>query len=167
MVRVYFDMPSPSCLIRCARRLVAGCALAVVAASGAPVAAQGPRTPAAPGDTLRLSMAEAVERALRASDEARIAEAQADAADAQAEIARATALPQLRLNTAYTHVYENARAQAVGSIFNQPNTYNVNANLSQPLFQGGRAVAAIRAARRRGRRPPRARPGRAAARGSR
>ena len=42
----------------------------------------------------------------------------------------------------------NARARAVNQVFNQPNTYVANANLSQTLFQGGRVFASWRAARR-------------------
>jgi outer membrane protein TolC len=36
----------------------------------------------------------------------------------------------------------------VGQIFNQPNTYNLNFNLSLPLFQGGRVSAGLRGAAR-------------------
>jgi outer membrane protein TolC len=99
-------------------------------------------------DTLRLSMEDAVGRASRAADEARIAAMQVEVADAQLEVARAGALPQLRLSGGYTRVFESARGSAVGRFFSQPNTYTVNANLSQPLFQGGRAWAATRAAGR-------------------
>lgn len=97
-------------------------------------------------DTLRLSIQRAVDLAMRASDEARISAAQVAIADAQVGVARATGLPQLRLNSTYSHAWENARANAVGQVFNQPNTYNANLNLSQTLFQGGRIVAATRAA---------------------
>lgn len=97
-------------------------------------------------DTATLSLEEAVTRALRAGDEARLAGAQHDVADAQAAVARAAGLPQLRLSGGFTHVYRNARGEAVGQIFNQPNTYTLNANLSQPLFQGGRIFSAARAA---------------------
>ncbi|HEY0674571.1 MAG TPA: TolC family protein, partial [Longimicrobiales bacterium] len=69
-------------------------------------------------------------------------------ADAQVTSARAGGLPQLRLSSTYNHVFENARANAVGQIFNQPNTYNTTANLSQSIFQGGRIVAGARAASR-------------------
>ncbi|MBX6363415.1 MAG: TolC family protein, partial [Gemmatimonadetes bacterium] len=97
---------------------------------------------ASPGtDTLALPLADAVMRALRAGDEARQAAARTELADAQATVARAAALPQLRLTHSFQHVFENARAQAVGSIFNQPNTFNLNANVSQTVFQGGRGVA--------------------------
>jgi outer membrane protein TolC len=82
---------------------------------------------------------------LRQSDEIGLANAQIDVADAQFANARANALPQLRFNGGYTHVYESARGQAVGSLFNQPNTYTFSTNLQQTLFQGGRLVAAMRA----------------------
>ena len=97
-------------------------------------------------DTLRLSVEEAVTRALRSSDEAQLALARIEVADAQVTVARASGLPQLRLNTTYTRAFKNARATAVGQLFNQPNTYNVNLNLSQTVFQGGRIAAASRAA---------------------
>lgn len=99
-------------------------------------------------DTLPLALDAAVQRALERGDEALQAQAQVDLASAQEGVARAQALPQLRLTHNYTHVLQNARAQAVGRIFDQPNTFNVNANLSQPIFQGGRALAGWRAGAR-------------------
>lgn len=101
---------------------------------------------ATPRDTLRLSIASAVAIALRQSDEVGVAAAQVDVADASYGIARSSALPQLRVNGAYTHVYQSARGQAVGAVFNQPNTYTGSANLSQTLFQGGKLFSATRAA---------------------
>ena len=107
-------------------------------------------TPAAAqvGDSLPLSLDGAVERALRVGDEVLLSRAQIELAEAQMITARASGLPQLRLNSTYNHVIENARANAVGQIFNQPNTYNTNVNLSQSLFQGGRIFSGARAARR-------------------
>jgi outer membrane protein TolC len=99
-----------------------------------------------PSDTLRIAIEEAVARAVRQSDESRIAAAQLDVTEAQITTARAAGLPQLRLNGAYTQVIENARANVVGSVFAQAFTYNTNANLSQALFQGGRIFAGTRAA---------------------
>lgn len=103
-----------------------------------------------PTDSLVLSLDDAVTRALRFGDESRLATAQVELAEAQITSARATGLPQLRLSSTYSHQMENARAQAVGSIFGQANTYNSNLNLSQTLFQGGRVVSASRAASRIG-----------------
>jgi outer membrane protein len=101
---------------------------------------------AAPSDTLRLSIEEAVTRAARQSDEARLAAAQLEVTEAQITTARAAGLPQLRLNGTYTQVIENARGTIVGSVFGQPFTYNANASLSQTIFQGGRVFAGTRAA---------------------
>src|SRR4051812_34914592 len=97
-------------------------------------------------DTVRLTIQAAVAQALANSDEVRISRAQVDLADAQVDVARAAGLPQARLTSTYSHAYVNARAQAVGSVFNQPNTYNTSVNLSQSLFQGGRVMAGRRAA---------------------
>jgi outer membrane protein TolC len=102
--------------------------------------------PAPPLDTLRLSLEEAVTSGLRVADEVRLAVAQADIAEASVDAARASLLPQLRINSAYTRTFESARGNAVGSVFNQPNTYSASANVSQTLFQGGRLVASARAA---------------------
>lgn len=97
-------------------------------------------------DTLRLSVAEAIGLAQRQGDEIGIAEAQVNVADAVHGATRANMLPQLRLTGGYTRVFESARGQVVGAVFNQPNTYTVAANLSQVVFQGGKLVAATRAA---------------------
>lgn len=111
------------------------------------VMGQGIGTPSVgSGDTLRLSVQEAVALAQRTSDEARLSAAQVDVAEAQVALARSSGLPQLRLNSSYSHVYENARSTAVNAVFNQPNTYSVTASLSQTLFQGGRIRASTRAA---------------------
>jgi outer membrane protein TolC len=101
---------------------------------------------APPSDTIRLSIEDAVTRAVRQSDETRLAAAQLEVTEAQITTARAAGLPQLRLNGAYTQVIENARGTIVGSVFGQPFTYNANANLSQTSFQGGRVFAGTRAA---------------------
>lgn len=101
---------------------------------------------APPSDTLRLSVEEAVTRAVRHSDETRLSAAQLEVTEAQITTARAAGLPQIRLNGSYTQVIENARANIVGSVFGQAFTYNTNANISQTFFQGGRIFAGTRAA---------------------
>jgi outer membrane protein TolC len=97
-------------------------------------------------DTLQLSLPNAISIALDRSDEVRLSRATTDIADAQVGAARASALPQLRVNSTYSHAWENARANAVGQVFNQPNTYNASLVVSQTLFQGGRIVAGLRGA---------------------
>lgn len=129
-------MPLPSHLRAALRHAVALSLLVVPAAS-----AQGP-------DSLRLSVEDAVARILRASDEIRIADAQVEIADAQVLSARAAGLPQLRLNSTYTQVLKNARAEIVGAVFGQNYVYNTNLQFSQPLVAGGRIVAASQAASR-------------------
>ena len=138
-------MLSLQLMLRTGWRLALSAASLVVLPASRPLRAQSP-TPAAAADTLRLSVEEAVTLAQRQSDEVGVAAAQAEVADARFGAARANALPQLRLNSTYTHVYESARGQAVGSVFNQPNTYTVNANLSQTFFQGGKLLNAARSA---------------------
>ncbi|HYH78373.1 MAG TPA: TolC family protein, partial [Longimicrobium sp.] len=130
-------------------RRTSGVLAALYAAATLCTATAGAQQPApARGDTLSISLEDALGRALAGGDEVRLAESRRNAASAQIGQARAGGLPQLRMSSAFTHVYENARAQAVGQIFNQPNTYNVNFNLNVPLFQGGRVGAGLRAASR-------------------
>ena len=111
-------------------------------AVASPALAQRPNST----DTLRLSIEEAVSTGLRVADEIRLSAAQADVAEAQYDAARASLLPQLRINSGYTRTFQSARSNAVSAVFNQPNTYTANANFSQTLFQGGRLVATARAA---------------------
>lgn len=107
-----------------------------------------PPARAAAQDTLRLGLEDAVQRVLRSSDEQRLADAQVEFADAQVTAARAAGLPQLRLNSTYTQVLKNARAEIVGQLFGQNYVYNSNLQLQQTLFQGGRILAAAQAAAR-------------------
>jgi outer membrane protein len=97
-------------------------------------------------DTLRLSLGDAVTRALRESDEVRLVAAQLQVTEAQVTSARAAGLPTLQFTGGYTQVERNARATVVGQLFNQPYTYTTNFNISQPIFQGGRIFAGARAA---------------------
>ena len=127
-------------MIRLPFRLAIGVALATALL---PLAAPHAQVP---GDTLRLSIADAVARALRESEESRLATTQVELADAQVTSARAAGLPQLRLAGNYSQVLRNARAEIVGAIFGQNFNYNSNVNLSQTLFQGGRIFAGARAA---------------------
>ncbi len=86
-------------------------------------------------DTVHLSIVDAVTRALRESDESRIAGAQVEVADAQVTSARAAGLPQARLAGSYSQVLRNARADAVNSLFHQNFNDNSNINFSHALFQ--------------------------------
>jgi outer membrane protein TolC len=109
------------------------------------VAAHAQRS-AAPTDTLRLSLDDAVITGLRVADEVRLSAAQVEIAGAQLDAARSSMLPQLRVNSSFGRTFENARSSAVNPVFATTNTYTVNGNVSQTLFQGGRLVATARAA---------------------
>ena len=126
-------------------------AILVEALTTSPVQAQVAPTQAVRGprsvtDTLALTFDVAVLRALRDGEEVRSANAGVNVAEAQIGIARSTGLPQLRLNSGYSQIVENARANIVGAVFNQAFTYTASAQLQQPLFLGGRVVAGARAA---------------------
>lgn len=97
-------------------------------------------------DTLPLTFDAAITRALRDGEEVRAATIAVDIADAQIGVARSTGLPQLRLASTYSQVVENARATIVGSVFGQAYNYSASAQLSQPLFLGGRVFAGAKAA---------------------
>lgn len=115
-------------------------AFVVLSLAAAPLAAQDG------ADSLDLPLGRALELA-RAGEEVGLATRRLDAANAAVGSARSAGLPSLRLNSTFSHTYENARAQAVGQIFNQPNTYGANLTLGVPLFQGGRTLQGMRAAR--------------------
>lgn len=97
-------------------------------------------------DTVRLTLSDAVTRVLRESDEIRVGQAQLQVTDAQVTQARAAGLPALTFRGNYTQVTRNARATIVGQIFGQNYNYTTTLALSQPLFQGGRIWAGMRAA---------------------
>ena len=97
-------------------------------------------------DSIRLSLVDALTRVLRESDEIRIGHAQLAITDAQVTQARASGLPALNFRGNYTQVTRNARATIVGQIFGQNYNYTTTLALSQPLFQGGRIWAGMRAA---------------------
>lgn len=120
---------------------------AMSASLGAQTPAVAPAVRAAPRDTIRLSLADAVSRADQMGEEVRIARANRGATAAQVEVARGAGLPQLRINATENRTVASARGQAVGSVFNQPYSYAAGLAGSQTLFQGGRVVNGLRAAR--------------------
>ncbi|MEO7103032.1 MAG: TolC family protein [Gemmatimonadaceae bacterium] len=98
-------------------------------------------------DSLPLSLSDAVSRADRVGEEVQVARANLYATGARATVARAAGLPQLRVSASENRTVASARGQAVGAVFNQPYSYAATLNASQSLFQGGRIVNGIRAAR--------------------
>jgi outer membrane protein TolC len=96
---------------------------------------------------VRVSVADALTRVLRESDEIRIGQAQLEVTGAQVTQARAAGLPALNMRGTYTQTTRNARATIVSTgIFGQSYTYTTTLALTQPVFQGGRIFAGMRAA---------------------
>ena len=103
---------------------------------------------------LRLSVDEAVQRALEASHRLREAAARADAAEAVVEQRRASALPQIAAQAGYTRTNH---VETFGVLLpnNQfrliypdiPDNYRTRLDLQWPLYTGGRLDALERAAR--------------------
>jgi outer membrane protein TolC len=121
--------------------------LRVLAAAGtAMLSVAMPAASAQSTDTLLLDLPGAVARAMRMSDETRLAALSLDAASASLTTARASIFPQITFNSAYTQTVRNARAAIVGSVFGQSYTYQATVNVTQTLFQGGRAFYGWRSA---------------------
>lgn len=70
-------------------------------------ARRGQRASAAPRDTVRLGIGDAIARAVGQSEEVRLARSQVDLADAQVTAARSAALPQIDGNLSYTRTFDS------------------------------------------------------------
>jgi outer membrane protein TolC len=121
--------------------------LAVVAMLAAPASAQ---------EVLRLTLDEAVTRALEQSASLAVRRAERGAAQAALDGARAERLPRLGLDASYTRfsdVREFTALQPDGTervLFpNLPNRSRVQLGVSVPLYAGGRITAGIDSARHR------------------
>lgn len=119
-----------------------------------------------PGDTVRLSLDEAVQRALASGEEMRTARAQVREANGQVTEAWSAALPQVTANVLYTRqfssIFEGQRTSGTttsDSVFNQlldffkntgfgsANAWNVELRASQLLWSSGKVGAALKAAK--------------------
>jgi outer membrane protein len=132
---------------------------AVVAAlAAAPLAAQ------TPGDTVSLTLQQAVARALATSEEVQTAREQRSLAEAQITQARAGAFPQISSGVVYNRtlasIFDNLQFGPppepgedpppnpfAGLPFGQANTWNASLQIAQPLYTGGRVGAAMAIAR--------------------
>jgi outer membrane protein TolC len=114
-------------------------------------------------DTLRLSLDEAVAKALEESEEIQVARSQVDQARSQITQATAAALPHLSANFTYNRTVKSifddiqffpeddttgpANGDGLGDLpFGRPNTYLTSLQLTQLLWAGGSVGAARRAA---------------------
>jgi outer membrane protein len=131
-------------MTRCSAVLLAAAALAAAAR-------RAPAQP--PADPLRLTLAEAVDRARQNSPRIEELRALRSAAEAAQRGARAERLPQVELAASYTrrsNVPELVLAfpgQTPQTVFpNLPNDYRTGVSVALPLYTGGRASARISAA---------------------
>lgn len=131
----------------------------------APVFAQTQASPAsppqasAPTDTLRLSMDQAVARALEQGVDMRLARANVVDAGGQVKQALSGALPQLTGSVVYTHqfasIYQGLGGSDTSSFakafqntpFGAPNTWNLQLQATQILWEGGKVGAGLSAAK--------------------
>jgi outer membrane protein TolC len=133
-----------------------GLALAAALAAG-PARAQ-----TAPGDTLRLTLDAAVQRALAQSEEMRLAQAQLGATNGQVRQAFSGALPQITGTVTYTRqfasIYQSLGGGGAGgdttftclfknSPFGAPNSWVFQVTGSQLLFSAGKVGAGLAAAK--------------------
>jgi outer membrane protein len=135
--------------------LTAAAALLLAAPLGAQVA---------PADTARLTLQEAVSRALATSEEVQAARAQRSLAEAQITQARAGAFPQVSGGVVYNRtlasIFDNLALgppadpgedpgpnPLAGLPFGQANTWNASVQIAQPLYTGGRVSTALGIAR--------------------
>jgi outer membrane protein len=133
-------------------------------ALAAPLAAQTPR-PGAPGDTVRLTLEEAVSRAVATNEQVEAARAQRQLAGAQITQARSGALPQISGGVVYNRtlasIFDNISFgpppepgnggdtpnPLAGLPFGQRNTWSASLQVAQPLYTGGRVGTALAIAR--------------------
>jgi outer membrane protein len=126
--------------------------------------AAAPAVGQVPGDTVVLTVEEAVALALATSEEVRIARTQRELADAQITQARAGALPQISSAVMYNRTLasifddlqmvpppapgeEPEENPLAGLPFGRPNTWNASLQVSQPIYTGGRVGTALAIAR--------------------
>ncbi len=124
--------------------------------------AAAPARAQAPGDTLRLTLDAAVQRALTQSEEVRLAEAQLNETNGQVREAFSGALPQINGSVTYTRQFASIFSGLSGSgsggdtgitnlfknsPFGAPNAWAFELTASQLLFSSGKVGAGLAAAK--------------------
>lgn len=87
----------------------------------------------APGDTLMLSLNDALGLALGQSQEVQLARSRVAAAEAQIGVARSLLLPQVNANLGYTKTFASAFDSGGGSAFQLPDSLRFEPNPDLPL----------------------------------
>jgi outer membrane protein TolC len=121
----------------------------------------GPARAQTPGDTLKLTLDQAVQRALVQSEEIRLAQAQVDEMNGQVREAFSGALPQINGSVTYTRQFASIFSGLSGgnngdttftnlfknSPFGAPNAWALELSASQVLFSSGKVGAGLAAAK--------------------
>lgn len=122
----------------------------------------GPARAQTPGDTLKLTLDQAVQRALSQSEEVRLAQAQVDEMNGQVREAFSGALPQINGSITYTRQFASIFSGLSGggnngdtsftnifknSPFGAPNSWALELTASQVLFSSGKVGAGLAAAK--------------------
>jgi outer membrane protein TolC len=121
----------------------------------------GPARAQTAGDTVKLTLDQAVQRALDQSEEIRLAQAQLDETDGQVREAFASALPQINGSVVYTRQFASIFSGLGGgnngdttfsnifknSPFGAPNSWAFQLTASQTLFSSGKVGAGLSAAK--------------------
>lgn len=136
-------VPSPVPRTRAPGALVAATLLALLPALPTPAAGQEPPG----GETTRLTLAEAIDRALRSAPSAVGARVAMDEASAGVLEARGAYLPTVTLGSTFATSSNERFDQATGRLVSE--SYSAQATASYELFSFGRRIAASRAARAR------------------
>ena len=147
-------------MIRSCARIVILSALCVTPALAQTPAPSATATqPPTPTDTLRLTMDQAVERALEQGVDMRLARANVLDARGQVSEALSGALPQITGSVLYTRqfasIYQGLGGSDTSSFakafkstpFGAPNTWNVQLQATQTLWEGGKVGAGLAAAK--------------------
>jgi outer membrane protein len=142
-------------------QLLVGVLLPTLAAA-LPAASQTPAP--APGDTVRLTLTQAVARGVELSEEVGLARWQRALAEGHVIETRAGALPQVTTSLLYNRTLasifdgivlappadgdeENGPNPFAALPFGRPNVWNAALNISQPVYSGGRVGTALAIAR--------------------
>ena len=133
-------------------------ALAVLLGTSTPPRAEEAPVPAVPADTLRLTLQDAVSRALAQGEEMRAARAYVKQTAGQVRVELSRALPQIRGSVLYDRklqsIFQGAELDTsdLGSIlkaspFAAENTWTAEITAEQLLFSGGKVSSALRTAK--------------------
>ncbi|MBN1809726.1 MAG: TolC family protein [Planctomycetes bacterium] len=99
---------------------------------------------------LKMSLAEAIGLALMKNHDIRMAKMEVEKARGEITAAKSAALPSLSLSASYVRLGEVTSFEVAPGVtveFGEPDNYRAGLSLSQPIYLGGKARAALRIAK--------------------